>query len=160
MADPTTGSIADRPLGKAPSTARRLTRAAIWICGAALVVFVLDLIGVPVADWIRTLFHKIAQVPTWAIAAGVFLETLQTAFAALVWLAILRAAFTRSAVQFRVVLATYAAAVALNDFLPANIGTLVMLVMLATVIAEASFAAVLSGLLVEKIPFSVLNVAL
>jgi uncharacterized membrane protein YbhN (UPF0104 family) len=36
----------------------------------------------------------------------------------------------------------------------------VMLVMLTTVIAEATFAALLSGLVVQKIPFSILNLAL
>jgi uncharacterized membrane protein YbhN (UPF0104 family) len=120
----------------------------------------LNLLGVPVADWIRTLFKKVAEVPAWAIGAGVVLETLQTGFAALAWLAILRAAFPRAGVSFRLVLASYATAVALNDFLPANLGTWVMLVMFASLIAGATFAAVFSGLVVQKIPFSVFNIAL
>ena len=57
-------------------------------------------------------------------------------------------------------LACYATAVALNGFLPANIGTFVMLVMFSTLFAGATFAAVFSGLVVQKIPFSVFNVAL
>ncbi len=60
----------------------------------------------------------------------------------------------------RLVLASYAAAVALNGFLSANLGTFVMLVMFTTLIAGATFPLVFSGLLVEKIPFSVLNIAL
>jgi uncharacterized membrane protein YbhN (UPF0104 family) len=120
----------------------------------------LNLLGVPVADWIRTLFKKVAEVPAWAIGAGIVLETLQTGFAALAWLAILRAAFPRAGVSFRLVLASYATAVALNDFLPANLGTWVMLVMFASLIAGATFAAVFSGLVVQKIPFSVFNIAL
>jgi hypothetical protein len=126
----------------------------------AALIGVLNLLGVPVADWLRSLFKKVAEVPAWAIAAGVLLETLQTSLAALAWLAILRAAFPRVEVPFRLVLASYATAVALNDFLPANLGTWVMLVMLATLIAGATFATVFSGLVVEKIPFSILNVAL
>jgi uncharacterized membrane protein YbhN (UPF0104 family) len=120
----------------------------------------LNLLGVPVADWIRTLFKKVAEVPAWAIGAGIVLETLQTGFAALAWLAILRAAFPRAGVSFRLVLASYATAVALNDFLPANLGTWVMLVMFASLITGATFAAVFSGLVVQKIPFSVFNIAL
>jgi len=58
------------------------------------------------------------------------------------------------------VLASYATAVALNDFLPANLGTWVMLVMFASLIAGATFAAVFSGLVVQKIPFSVFNITL
>jgi uncharacterized membrane protein YbhN (UPF0104 family) len=143
-----------------PVIRHRVARSVLWLAGIALAVLVLELLGVPIRDWTTSLFHKLRHVPPGAIAGGIALETLQTTFAAMVWLAILRAAFPRAGVPFRVVLAAYAAAVALNDFLPANIGTLVMLVMLTTVIAEATFAALLSGLVVEKIPFSVLNIAL
>jgi uncharacterized membrane protein YbhN (UPF0104 family) len=143
----------------AGSAASRLTRIALWAVGLGALLVILNLLGVPVLDWIRSLFRKVAQVPLWAVFGGVVLETLQTTFAALAWLAILRAAFPRAGVSFRVVLASYATAVALNGFLPANLGTLVMLVMFATVIAGATFAAVVSGLVVQKIPFSVFNLA-
>jgi hypothetical protein len=49
--------------------ARRLTRIAAWIGGVALVLFVLDLLGVPAGDWIRDLFRKVGDVPPWAIVA-------------------------------------------------------------------------------------------
>jgi uncharacterized membrane protein YbhN (UPF0104 family) len=160
MTDATTESgPGPPPLDAAPSAQHRIVRIAAWVGGTALAVFVLDLIGVPVDDWIRAFFHKLGQVPPWAVVSGAALETLQTTLAALVWLAILRAAFPRTPVPYRVVLAAYATAVALNDFLPANIGTLVMLVMLSALIAGATFAAMLSGLVVQKIPFSVFNIA-
>jgi uncharacterized membrane protein YbhN (UPF0104 family) len=137
----------------------RAARIALWVAGIAAVLAILSLVGVPVLDWIHGLLHKVRKVPAWAVAGGVVLETIQTTLAALAWLAILRAAFPRADVSFRIVLASYATAVALNDFLPANIGTFVMLVMFTTVIAGATFAAVLSGLVVQKIPFSVFNIA-
>ena len=56
-------------------------------------------------------------------------------------------------------LASYAVSVAMNSFLPANIGTFVMLVMFTSVIAGATFAAIFSGFLVQKIPFSIFNIA-
>ena len=140
--------------------ARRLARVAAWVGGTALVVAVLDLLGIPVSDWIGKLFDKVGEVPPWAIVAGVLLETAQTSLAALVWFGILRAALPRAAIPFRLVLACYAAAVALNGFLPANLGTWAMLLMFTTLIAGASFAMVFSGLIVEKIPFTVLNVSL
>ena len=84
-------------------------------------------------------------MPPWAIVAGVVLESAQTTLAALAWFGILRAALPRAAVPFRLVLASYAAAVALNGFLPANIGTWVMLLMFTTLIAGATFALVFSG---------------
>lgn len=139
---------------------RRLARIAIWVGGLALLLFVLDLLGVPAGDWIRDLFRKVGEVPVWAVLAGVVLESAQTSLAALAWLGILRAALPRATIPYRLVLACYAVAVALNGFLPANLGTLVMMLMFTTLIAGATFAMVVSGLIVEKIPFSVFNIAL
>jgi uncharacterized membrane protein YbhN (UPF0104 family) len=144
----------------ASSLGRRLTRIAAWVLGTALLIGVLDLLGVPASDWIRDLFKQVREVPAWAIVAGVGLESAQTSLAALAWFGILRAALPKAVLPYRLVLASYAAAVAMNSFLPANIGTFVMLVMFATLIAGATFTMVFSGLLVEKIPFTILNVAL
>jgi uncharacterized membrane protein YbhN (UPF0104 family) len=98
-------------------------------------------------------------VPAWAVAAGIVLQSAQTTFAALAWLAILRAAYPKVTITFRLVLASYAVSVAMNSFLPANIGTWVMLVMFTVVIAGATFTAMLSGIAVQKIPFSIFNIA-
>jgi uncharacterized membrane protein YbhN (UPF0104 family) len=137
----------------------RLVRVGVWVVGVAALILVLDLLGVPVGDWIRQLFKKIREVPAWAVLAGIVLQSLQTTLAAVAWLAILRAAFPRAGITFRLVLASYAVSVAMNSFLPANVGTLVMLVMFSTVIVGATFAAIFSGYLVQKIPFSVFNIA-
>lgn len=146
----------DRP----QSISRRLARIAAWVGGVALLIFLLDLLGVPAGDWIRDLFRKVGDVPPWAIVTGVALETAQTSLAALAWFGILRAALPRAHIPYRLILTCYAVAVALNGFLPANLGTWVMLLMFTTLLAGASFAMVFSGLIVEKIPFTVLNVAL
>jgi uncharacterized membrane protein YbhN (UPF0104 family) len=145
---------------RSQTLARRLARISAWLGGVAALLGVLELLGVPALDWIRDLFDKVGQVPAWAIVSGVLLESAQTSLAALAWFGILRAALPRAALPFRLVLASYAAAVAMNGFLPANLGTFVMLVMFTTLIAGATFPLVFSGLLVEKIPFSILNVAL
>ena len=137
----------------------RFARIGASLLAIALVLFVLDQLGVPVADWIRQLLQNVRSVPAEAIVAGCVLDTVQTVFAALSWLTILRAAFPGAALPFRPVLAAYAVAVALNGFLPANIGTLVMMVMFLSLIAGATFAAILSGFVVQKIPFSVFNIA-
>jgi len=139
---------------------RRLERIALWVGGVALAIFVLDLLGIPVDDWIRDLFRKLDEIPAWAIVAGVVLQSAQTSLAAAAWWGILRAALPQAGVPYRLVLACYAAAVALNSFLPANIGTWVMLLMFTTLIAGATFAMVFSGLIVEKIPFTILNLSL
>jgi uncharacterized membrane protein YbhN (UPF0104 family) len=113
-----------------------------------------------VREWVGELFDKLGEIPAWAIVAGVLLQSTQTFLAALAWFGILRATPPGPGVAFRVVLASYATAVALNSFLPANIGTWVMLVMFTGLFAGATFTMMFSGLLVQKIPFTVFNVSL
>ena len=60
-------------------------------------LFVLDELGIPISDWIRQFFDQLRAVPAYAIVGGIALETLQTTFAALAWLTILRAAFPERA---------------------------------------------------------------
>jgi uncharacterized membrane protein YbhN (UPF0104 family) len=143
----------------APVT-RRLARIALWLGAVALLLCLLELLGVPAFDWIDDLLDKVGDVPPWAIVAGVALESAQTSLAALAWYGILRAALPGAVMPYRLILSCYAVAVALNGFLPANLGTFVMLVMFTTLIAGATFPLVFSGLIVEKIPFSAFNVAL
>ena len=137
----------------------RAIRIAAWLGGVALAVFILDLLGVPVADWLRELFKDLRHIPPEAVVGGVVLDTAQTTFAALAWLTILRAAFPEPRIPFRPILASYAVGVALNGFLPANIGSIVMMLMFVTVISGATFPAILSGFVIQKIPFTVCIVA-
>ena len=139
---------------------RRLARIALWIGGVALAIFLLDLVGVPVREWIDALLGKLEQIPAWAIVAAVILQSAQTALAALAWLGILRAALPRAGVTYRIVLASYATAVAMNSFLPANIGTWVMLLMFTTLFVGATFTMMLSSIVVQKIPFTIFSLAL
>jgi uncharacterized membrane protein YbhN (UPF0104 family) len=145
--------IASRPL------LGRLLRIAVWLAALALALYVLDLLGVPVAKWVHDFFKQLRSVPAGAIAGGVILETVQTTFAAMAWLTILRAAFPDAGLRLRTVVAAYAVGVALNGFLPANIGTLVMMLMFVALIVAATFAAVVSGFVVQKIPFTIFSAA-
>ena len=145
---------------RAQPLTRRLARIGFWIGGVALVIFVLDLLGVPAGDWIHELLRKVREVPAWAVVAGVVLETAQTSLAALAWHGILRAALPHAKVPYRLILACYAVAVGLNSFLPANLGTWVMLLMFTTLLAGATFTLVLSSQVVQKIPFSIFNIGL
>jgi uncharacterized membrane protein YbhN (UPF0104 family) len=137
----------------------RLLRIALCVGGSALAVYVLDLLGIPVDDWIGELFDKLGEIPAWAIVVGILLQTANTALAALAWFGILRAS-PLGGVNYRIVLASYATAVALNCFLPANIGTWVMLLMFTALFAGATFPMMFSGIIVQKIPFTVFNLAL
>ena len=79
------------------------------------------------------------------------MQTTATAFA---WYSILKYAYP-AGTRWRDILAAYAVSVALNGILPANLGTLVMLIMFSVTIAGATFAGILGGYAVEKIFFTI-----
>lgn len=138
-----------------PSRGRRLLKVFAWIVGVALVVGLLELVGVDVEGWIRSTWDALTGIGLGYLLAGWALQTVQTTLTALGWYAILRAGFPRAAVPYRQILAAYATGVALNGFLPANIGTFVMLLMFVALIPGADFPGILGGMLVQKIFFSV-----
>jgi len=139
------------------SRARRVLKVVGWIAGIAVVVAGLELLGVDVRGWFSSLWDSLTEIPIGYLAAGWTLQTLQTTLTALGWYFILRAGFPDAPVLYRAVLAAYATGVALNGFLPANIGTFVMLLMYVAIIPGASFAAVLGGMVVQKIFFTVVG---
>jgi uncharacterized membrane protein YbhN (UPF0104 family) len=116
---------------------------------------VLDLLGVDVRGWLSDVWDALTEIGVGYLAAGWTLQTFQTTLTALGWYYILRAGFPSGAVPYRAVLAAYAAGVALNGFLPANIGTLVTLLMFVALIPGANFPGVLGGMAVQKIFFTV-----
>jgi uncharacterized membrane protein YbhN (UPF0104 family) len=133
----------------------RLGKVGAWIAGLALVVGALELLGVDVRGWFENLWDALTGVGLGYLVAGWVLQTVQTTLTALGWYFILRAGFPDTPVMFRAVLAAYAAGVALNGFLPANIGTVVMLLMFVAIIPGANLAGVLGGMVVQKIFFTV-----
>jgi uncharacterized membrane protein YbhN (UPF0104 family) len=137
-----------------PSRGRRLLKVLAWIAGTALVVTVLGLLGVNVTGWLDRLWDALTGIGLGYLVAGWSLQTLQTTLTALGWYFILRAGFPDAPAPYRQVLAAYATGVALNGFLPANIGTFVMLLMFVAIIPRANFAGVVGGMLVQKIFFT------
>ena len=104
-----------------------------------LVVVVLDLLGVDVVGWLQDLWDEIKDVPPGYIVAGLVFQTGQTLFAGLSYYGILRAAYPGQ-VEFWPIVTAYAVGVAMNNFLPANIGTFATLVMFVAIIPACTFA--------------------
>ena len=140
-----------------PSRARRLLKLAAWLGGIVLAIVVLDLLGVDVGGWLSSLWDTLTEIPAGYLVVGWALQTVQTSLTALGWYFILRAGFPRSRVLYRQILAAYATGVALNGFLPANIGTVVMLLMFVAIIPGANLPGVLGGMVVQKIFFTVVG---
>jgi uncharacterized membrane protein YbhN (UPF0104 family) len=137
-----------------PSRGRRLVKVLAWLAGIALVVAALELLGVDVAGWFSSMWDALGGIGLGYLVAGWSLQTLQTTLTALAWYFILLAAYPRAPLLFRQVLAAYATGVALNGFLPANVGTFVMLLMFVAIAPGSNFAGVVGGMVVQKIFFA------
>ena len=137
-----------------PSRGRRLVKVLAWLAGTAVFVAVLSLFGVDVGGWVESLWDALTGIGFGYLVAGWSLQTLQTVLTALGWYYILRAGYPDAPALYRQVLAAYATGVALNGFLPANIGTFVMLLMFIAIIPGANVPGVLGGMLVQKIFFT------
>ena len=140
-----------------PSRRRRLIKVLAWLAGIAVIVAALELLGVDVAGWFSSLWDALTGIGLGYLVAGWSLQTVQTTLTALGWYFILRAGFPNAPVLYRTVLAAYATGVALNGFLPANIGTFVMLLMFVAIIPGGNLPNVLGGALVQKIFFSLIG---
>src|SRR5277367_1573507 len=124
------------------------------VIGAAATLFGWDISG-----WFKTLWHAVTAISIGYLLAGIALITLQTTMTAYAWYSILRYGYPDSGVRWVQILACYAAAVALNSVLPANLGTLAMLLMFTSIIAAAAFAGILGGYAVQKIFYSLIGIA-
>jgi uncharacterized membrane protein YbhN (UPF0104 family) len=117
------------------------------------------LFGWEISSWLKHLWSTLTSISVGYLLGAIALITLQTTSTAFAWYSILRFAYPDSGVMWVQVLACYAAAVALNCVLPANLGTLVMLLMFTTIIAAASFAGVLAGYVVQKVFYTLIGIA-
>jgi uncharacterized membrane protein YbhN (UPF0104 family) len=137
-----------------PSRRRRLVKVVGWLVGIALAIVVLNLLGVDVVGWLGDLWDQIRDVPAGYVVAGLVFQTGQTFLAGLSYYGILRAAYPGH-VELWPIVTAYAVGVAMNNFLPANIGTFVTLVMFVAIIPTATFAGSFAAYLVQKIFFTI-----
>src|SRR4051794_19076079 len=148
---------AAEPVAPAPGSKRRRTvKIVSWIVGLILLLALLNLIGIDVSGWLSTLWDKVTEISFGYILLGCLFQGLQTVLTALGWYGILRYAYP-GGVTFMAVLASYAAGVALNNFLPANIGTFVTLLMYVAIVRGSTFPGVLAGYVVQKIFYCIIG---
>jgi uncharacterized membrane protein YbhN (UPF0104 family) len=136
-----------------PSRRRRMVKVALWLAAVALFWLVLQLLGVDVAGWLRNLWDQIKAIPAGYLVAALIVQTAQTLLAGLSYYGILKAAYP-GGVFFWPVVTAYAVGVAMNGFLPANLGTFVTLLMFVAIIPRCTFAGSLAAYLVQKIFFT------
>jgi uncharacterized membrane protein YbhN (UPF0104 family) len=151
MSDAAAAAVAAAP--RRPKLRRLLIGAIVIV----LIGAVAYLLGWDIRGWFRELWDTLTSISIGYLVAGGLLQTLQTLFKAVAWYWILRYAYPDGGVSGLKVLACYSASVALNTFLPANLGTFAMLLMFVAIIRGATFPGVIAAYLVQKIFFTVIG---
>jgi uncharacterized membrane protein YbhN (UPF0104 family) len=146
--------VAVEAVATGKSRGRRFAEIGAWLLGLAVVLAILQLLGVDVIGWFKDLWDQIKAIPVQYLIAGVFFQSLQTTFAGLSYYGILSAAYPGE-VRVAPIVTAYAVGVAGNSFLPANIGTFVTLVMFVAIIPTATLGGSIAAYLVQKIFFTV-----
>jgi len=145
-----------QPPPEADSKQHRLLRIAAWIVATLLVLGLLRVAGIDVWGWFDSLWSTLTEISIGYIILGCLLQGAQTMLTALGWYGILRYAYP-GGVTYMPVLAAYATGVALNNFVPANMGTFVMLLMYVAIVRGSTFPGILGGYVVQKIFYMVIG---
>ena len=148
-------AVAEPPLDAEPRQ-HKLLRVAAWIGGTLVVLGALRLAGIDVWGWFENLWSTLTEISIGYIVLGCIFQGAQTMLTALGWYGILRYAYP-GGVTYMPVLAAYATGVALNNFVPANMGTFVTLLMFVAIVQGATFPGVLGGYVVQKIFYFVIG---
>jgi uncharacterized membrane protein YbhN (UPF0104 family) len=143
-------------VGPAPRRVH-LRRIAIGVLVLVVIGAGATLAGWDLTSWFKHIWDTLTSISLGYLIGGIALIAAQTTATAYAWYSILRYGYPEAEVRWIQVLACYAAAVALNSVLPANLGTLAMLLMFTTIVAGATFAGVLAGMAVQKIFFTAIG---
>jgi uncharacterized membrane protein YbhN (UPF0104 family) len=127
-------------------------RILIWIVSLAVAGAFAHLVGWDIRGWFHSLWETVKTISTAHLVAGIVLMVVQTSAAAFAWYSIVHYAYPERT-KWKDIFAAYAVSVGLNGILPANLGTLIFMIML-TVLVGMTFSAVLGGYAVEKIFFT------
>jgi uncharacterized membrane protein YbhN (UPF0104 family) len=140
----------------AEPTQRRIGRIVAWVAGTLVVLALLRVAGIDVLGWFEDLWGTLTEISIGYIVLGCLFQGAQTMLTALGWYGILRYAYP-GGIRYMPVLAAYATGVALNNFVPANMGTFVMLLMFVAIVQGATFPGVLGGYVVQKLFYLVIG---
>jgi uncharacterized membrane protein YbhN (UPF0104 family) len=147
------------PQPAAQGRPRRLLKLAAVLVAIALGLAVLQAAGVDIWGWLVNVWNHMDDISFGYIVAGCVLQTVSTLGASTAWYYILKVAYPEPGVTFWAVLTAYAIGVALNGVLPANLGTVVMLIMFLAIVEGSNFPGILAGYLVHKIFYTVVGAA-
>ena len=148
-----TSAVAEPLVEVRPPKWKRIRKIVLWLVGLALFWLVLQLLGVSVKDWLDQFWDELKTMPAEYTVGALIFQSGQTVFAGLSYYGILRAAYGAE-VKFWPIVASYAVGVAMNGFLPANIGTFVTLFMFVSIIPSCTIGGAVAAYIVQKIFFT------
>lgn len=140
-----------------PSRRRRFVKIAGWIVGILIALVVLRVLGVDVIGWLQDFWAQVKDIPVGYLIAGAALQITQTTFNGFAYYAILKYGYPNAGVTLWPIVTAYAVGVAMNNFLPANIGTFVTLLMFVAIIPGSTFPGILAAYMVNKIFFTIVG---
>jgi uncharacterized membrane protein YbhN (UPF0104 family) len=139
-----------QPPAEADPGRNKILRIAAWLIGTLVVLVALRLAGIDIWGWFEQLWDSVTDISVGYVVLGCLFQGAQTMLTALGWYGILRYAYP-GGVNYVTVLACYATGVALNNVVPANLGTFVTLLMFVAVVAGSTFPGILAAYAVQKI---------
>jgi uncharacterized membrane protein YbhN (UPF0104 family) len=148
------GNVSEALAAPAPRGRFHVKRILVYALAVVVVGAALNFLGWDIRGWFNDLWDTMTDISLGYLVAGLVVQTAQTTLIAFAWVPILRYAYPDAEIPFKPVLAAYAIGVALNGFLPANIGTFVMMFIFLTFIPGSTFPGVFAGFLVQKIFFT------
>ena len=109
-------------------------------------------------DWVAGVFGRIGDVSVYWLVFALALKTAESAFIAVGWRNILRAAYPRSGLSFKTSWGASQGGTAINAVTPAQAGTAAMIGIFRTSIPGSSVAGVTSATVVQSLFFTGLSV--
>lgn len=140
-----------------PSRRSRLTKVVGWVVGILVTLVILNLLGVDVIGWLQDFWAQVKDIPVGYLIAGAALQIVQTTFNGIAYYGILKYGYPDAGVTLWPIVTAYAVGVAMNNFLPANIGTFVTLLMFVAIIPGSTFPGILAAYMVNKIFFTIVG---
>jgi uncharacterized membrane protein YbhN (UPF0104 family) len=111
-------------------------------------------------DWVAGVFGRIGDVSIYWLLLALALKTAESAFIAVGWRNILRAAYPRSGLSFKTAWGASQGGTAINAVTPAQAGTAAMIGIFRKSISGSSVAGVTSATVVQSLFFTALSVVI
>ncbi len=138
---------------------QRIIRIVATLLAIAIVLALLQLVGVDPIAWVRALFRAMGAIPTPYVVAGIASQTINMMLVGLAYVTVWRAAYPGAKKLPIMQIATcFVVGIALNGVLPMSMGSFVMAFMFLAIIPGATAAGVASGFGVHQIFFAVAGV--